>query len=442
MKTHLNIRKEGREYEMKNEMKFEQARKFEDELGQCQRCGYCTFWCPIYQEEPTESNVARGKHTMIKQLLSGQTEFNKASEELLNRCTLCGNCSQHCKFKVKTESVIVGTRADKAHYQGIRFPYNIIFRRLLPHRKLFGNVVKTARWFQNIFLPKTEGTIRHLPFFLTAIGKGRNIPSIAPKFLREMVPVVNKPLGSAKRTLKVGFFAGCSTDFVYPEIGKKIIEFINKQGVEVIVPSEQGCCGAPVYLGAGDFETGRKIADKNVKAFSEVDYIITGCATCASSLKDYEKYLADTSERETAYGKFSAKIKDFSQFLVDVLNLPDSAYQTSQKAKGLKITWHDPCHLVRYLGVKEQPRKIMMALKDVEYIEMIRPDWCCGMAGTFSVYYYDLSKKIAERKMDSIKMTEADAVVTSCPGCMFQLVDNIIRHKMPQKVMHIVELFE
>jgi len=209
-----------------------------------------------------------------------------------------------------------------------------------------------------------------------------------------------------------------------------------------LVPKEQGCCGAPVFLGAGDFDTGRKMADTNVKAFEDVDYIISDCATCTSALKDYAKYLADTPERKEAYTKFAEKVKDISEFLVDILKLPASAYQPAPGVKGKKVTWHDPCHLVRHLGIKDQPRQIIKSIPGVEYVEMVNADRCCGMAGTFSIYYYDLSKKIADKKVEAIKSTEADIVASSCPGCEIQLIDSTIRQKVPVKVMHIMELLQ
>ena len=291
-------------------------------------------------------------------------------------------------------------------------------------------------------MPKTEGTIRHLSLFLSALGKGRQIPSIAPKFLRQMVPVVNKPPAGVDTKMRVGYFTGCMTDFVFPDLGKKIINFLTKNGVEVVVPKEQGCCGAPVYLGAGDFDTGRKLADNNVSAFADVDYIICDCATCTSALKDYPKFLADTPERKEAYSRFADKMKDITEFLVDVLKLPASAYQASSEVKGKKVTWHDPCHLNRHLGIKGQPRQIINSIPDIECVEMPNADRCCGMAGTFSIYYYDLSRKIADKKMASIEASGADIVVTDCPGCQIQFIDNTIRHKMPVKVMHIMELLE
>lgn len=422
--------------------KLEQLRRIQDDIDLCTQCGYCTFWCPIYQESPEESSVARGKIAMIRELLAGEQELTEENATLINRCMLCGTCLEHCPVKTPTPSIILTSRADKTKMKGVKFPYNIIYRWLIPHRKLFGNVVRLASRLQGIFAPKTEGTIRHLAFFLTALGRGRHIPQIASKFLRQIMPVVSKPPAGTETRMKVGYFTGCMTDFVFPNVGKHIIDFLTRNGVEVIMPREQGCCGAPVYLGAGDFATGRKMADTNVKAFEDVDYVVSSCATCTSAIKDYVKYLADTPEREEAYTRFAGKLKDISEFLVDVLELPSSAYQTAPEVMGKKITWHDSCHLNRYLGITEQPRQIMNAIPEVEFTEMIRPDWCCGMAGAFSINYYDLSREIANKKMETIKDSEADIVVTGCPGCQIQLIDNTIRHKMPVKVMHIMELLK
>jgi len=427
---------------MATKAEFEEIKKFEGDLEQCMKCGFCTFFCPVYQEERIESSVARGKNMMIRALLVGELDYTKEYAERLNKCTLCMACTENCPAKAQIPNIIVAARADTVKARGLRFPYNFIYRWLLPRRTLFGNVVRFASWFQGIFLPKTEGTIRHLSFFLSALGKGRHIPQIAPKFLRQMVPVVNKPPTGVETKMRVGYFTGCMTDFVLPELGKHIIDFLNRNGVEVIVPKEQGCCGAPVFLGAGDFDTGRRMADTNVKAFADVDYVISDCATCTSALKDYVKFLADTPERVETYAKFADRVKDISEFLVDVLKLPASAYQPSAEAKGLKVTWHDPCHLNRHLGIKDQPRQIIKSIPGIEYVDMPNADRCCGMAGTFSIYYYDLSKKIADKKMEAIKASGADIVASSCPGCEIQLIDGVIRNKMPVKVMHIIELLE
>ena len=419
-----------------------EIKRFEKDLELCMKCGFCAFWCPVYQEERVESSVARGKNMMIRALIAGDLEFTQEYAERLNKCTLCMTCTANCPARVQIPPVIVAARADQAKAKGVGFPYNIIYRWLLPRRKLFGNVVRVASWSQGVFLPRTQGTIRHLSFFLSALGKGRQIPQIAPKFLRQMAPVINRPADGVKATVRVGYFTGCMTDFVFPDVGKKLIGFLTRNGVEVVVPREQGCCGAPVFLGSGDFETGRKLADTNARAFADFDYVITDCATCGSAIKDYVKYLADTPEREAAYTKFGDRIKDITEFLVDVLKLPASAYHASPEAKGKKVTWHDPCHLVRHMGVKEQPRQILKSIPEIEYVEMPNADKCCGMAGTFSIRFYDLSQKIADKKVAGIEETGADIVATDCPGCEIQLIDSTIRQEKPVKVMHIMELLE
>jgi glycolate oxidase iron-sulfur subunit len=427
---------------MKTDLDFAQVERFKDDLDRCTKCGFCMSSCPVYKEERVESSVARGKIMLIRALMDGSLVLTDEMAEQLNRCTLCLTCAQNCPAGAEVPAVITAARADKVAKKGVPFPYNVIFRWLLPRRRLFGWVVRFASWFQGIFLPRTEGTIRHLSFFLAALGRGRHIPRIAPKFLRQSVPEVNRPPAGVPVKYTVGYFTGCMTDFVFPELGRKIINFLTKNGVDVHVPRAQGCCGAPVFLGAGDFATGRRLADVNVEAFKDLEYIVTDCATCASAMKDYAKFLADNEERKKDYREFAARIKDITEFLVDVLNLPPSAYRTAAEFRGKTVTWHEPCHLGRYLGVKEQPRHILKSLPDIKYVEMPEADACCGMAGTFSISFYDLSRKIAARKVAAIAATGADVVVTDCPGCEVQLIDSLTRHNMPVQVRHIMELFE
>ncbi|OGO17100.1 MAG: hypothetical protein A2Z02_02110 [Chloroflexi bacterium RBG_16_48_7] len=422
--------------------KYPQIEKFQNDVNQCMKCGLCMSWCPIYRQEKKETSVARGKNRIVKALLTGDLELTAEFSDHINKCTLCGACTANCPARTNIPNAIVAARADSFMKTGIRFPFNFVYKSLLPRRRLFGNIVRVASWFQGLFMPRTKERIRHLAFFMSALGKGRQIPEIAPKFLRETTPIINRPPSGMKTIMKVGYFCGCMTDFVFPEIGRNIIRFLNNNGVEVVLPQSQGCCGAPVFLGAGDFATGRKFADTNARAFQYLDYVITDCATCGSAIKDYAKYLSDNDERQKLYTAFAARIKDISEFMVDVLKLPAAAYSARPDISGKKITWHDPCHLSRRLGVKEQPRTILKSIAGIEYIEMPNASDCCGMAGTFSMHYYDLSKKIAENKLKAIIDSGADIVVTGCPGCQVQLMDQVSGKNLPVKVMHITELLE
>ncbi|HQI57080.1 MAG TPA: (Fe-S)-binding protein [Syntrophorhabdaceae bacterium] len=419
---------------------LKELKRIENFADQCMKCGFCSFFCPVYQEERVETSVARGKNYLVKQILDGKQEFTDEMGTIIGKCLLCKRCVANCPAKTQIDRVVVGARAQMVKNKGLGFIKNFAFRKVMANRKAFGNYVKLAKAFQWM-LPKTEGNIRHLPDFLKALGQGRNIPAIADKFLRDMVKPVYKPQDGKPAKMKVGFFTGCAMDFVYPELGLKIIDFLTKRGIEVAVPSDQSCCGAAIYF-SGDFETGRMLADTNIKAFKDFDYIVTGCATCSSTLKDYQKYLPDNEDQKKRYEEFEKKIKDSTEFIIDIMKVKPEELKLKKEFEGKTATWHDPCHLVRYQNIKDQPRAILKGLKGLKYVEMPNADMCCGMGGSFSVYHYDLTKKIADKKMDGIKATGADIVVTACPGCMINLIDNVLRNKMPQKVYHFLELVE
>ena len=417
-----------------------ELKKIEKYADQCMKCGFCTFFCPVYQEEKVETAVARGKNYLTKLVLKGEQEFTPEMGEIIGKCLLCKRCVVNCPAKAQIDRVVVGARAQMVAHKGLPFIKNFAFRKVMANRKAFGRYVKLASKFQWLF-PKGEGNIRHLPDFLKALGQGRHIPRIAKTFLRDQVQEVNKPQTGAEPKMKIGFFMGCATDFIYPDIGLKIIDFLTKRGIEVVIPKEQNCCGAAIYF-SGDVETGRLLAADNIKAFKDLDYIVTGCGTCSSTLKDYKVYLPDNEEQQKAYDEFAKKVKDVTEFIVDVLKLQPEDFTLRKEFEGKTATWHDPCHLVRYQNIKDQPRMILKSLKGLNYVEMPNADMCCGMGGSFSVYHYDLTKKIADKKMDGIKTTGADIVVTACPGCMINLIDNAARNKMPQRVYHLLELVQ
>jgi len=416
-----------------------ELKKVEQLADQCMKCGFCSFFCPVYQEERTETSVARGKNYLVRQVLKGEQEFTPELGEIIGKCLLCKRCVANCPAKTQIDRVVVAARAEMVKKKGLGFAKNFAFRKVMANKKTMG---RYAELFQRLqwLMPKTEGKIRHLPDFIKSMGK-RNFPQLAKTFLSDQVKPVYKPEGTPK--MKVGYFMGCATDFVYPELGLKFIDFLVKQGIEVVVPEDQNCCGAAVYF-SGDFETGRMLADKNFKAFSDpsIDYIITACGTCSSTLKDYQKYLPDTPDQKERYEAFGKKVKDSTEFIIDVLKIPPESFKLRKEFEGKTATWHDPCHLIRYQNIKDQPRAILKALKGLNYVEMPNADLCCGMGGSFSVYHYDLTKKIAKKKMDGIKSTNADIVVTACPGCMVNLLDNVHHNKMPQKVYHLLELVE
>ncbi|MEN6616514.1 MAG: (Fe-S)-binding protein [Syntrophorhabdus sp.] len=271
---------------------LKELKKIEEFSAQCMKCGFCSFFCPVYQEEKMETSVARGKNYLVKQILAGNQEFTPEMADIIGKCLLCKRCEANCPSKTQIDRVVVGARAQMVREKGLGAIKSFAFRKVMANRKAFGKYARLMQKFQWM-MPTTEGKIKHLPDFVKGLGK-RNFPSLSSKFLRDQVKPVYKPQNGEKPKFKVGFFTGCAMDFVYPELGLKIIDFLTRHGCEVIVPEEQNCCGAAIYF-SGDMETGRMLADLNIKAFQGkgIDYIVTGSGTCSSTLKDYQKNLPD-----------------------------------------------------------------------------------------------------------------------------------------------------
>jgi glycolate oxidase iron-sulfur subunit len=414
---------------------------FREQAAMCLRCGLCTIVCPVHQVEADEYTAARGRNLLASRL-SSKKDIDREFRIRFQKCLLCGTCLSQCPREIPIDLLTVRVREEVVKHKGLGLAKNLAFRYALKDRERFGKILARLSKFQK-YLPAGEGKIRHLPHFLSGLAAGRRIPEIAPFFLRNQIQKISLPFPDKPARMRVGFFMGCAMDYVFPEIGRKIIRFLNRQGIEVITPPEQGCCSLPV-TGAGDISTAREMARRNVEAFRDLDLVVTGCATCGSALKDYETFFSGKDDPENAqWSGFVNKVRDFSEFLIRDLNLPPEAFASRRgERKELKVTYHDPCHLCRYQGIREEPRQILSVIPGVKLIEMEGADLCCGMGGSFGLVYYEISKKIADRKAQAIRKTGAEAVVTTCPGCRMQIVDTLGRNGLRPSVLHIAELLE
>ncbi len=412
--------------------------KFQADVEQCMKCGFCAYFCPIYKEEKQEGSLARGKNEIVRSVLNNGHKMSRRFFSIIDNCLLCKTCVVNCPSKTRIDHAVTAARADFAIEKGLPPIKSFAFKFILSNRTIFGMILRIVSWFQFI-LPKSEGRFRHLPNFLPAIMAGRTIPHFPSKFLRKLVPERSLPEGTPR--YKIAFFSGCATEFMFPEVGVELVEILKNLGCEVVLDKRQGCCGAPVYF-SGDFKTGKKLALNNMKYLEEYDYIVTGCATCGSGLKDYPTYLADTPEEKKRFESFAAKVKDFNEFVIDILSADPEVFKLKPEFAGKRVTWHSPCHLVRHQEINEQPRKILKSLDNLRFVEMPNADQCCGMGGSYTITHYDVSKKIADRKVEGIKATGADIVVTACPGCVIQIRDALSRHNIKTPVCHIAELFQ
>ena len=151
--------------------RLENIRKFQADVEQCMKCGFCGYFCPIYREEREEKGLARGKDQLIRSVLDGEQELSPGFYQAIDNCLLCKTCVQYCPAKTRTDHAVMAARADYVAEKGLPLAKRIVFRWVLPNRWLFGVALRLASWFQRV-LPRGEGRFRHLPQFLSALGAG------------------------------------------------------------------------------------------------------------------------------------------------------------------------------------------------------------------------------------------------------------------------------
>lgn len=422
-----------------------------EQAEKCVSCGLCLYVCPVYGEEKIENSVARGRNRLIRETIETTGDLTAEIEERFNKCLLCRRCTMVCPQGVRTDLLTIAVRAELAAQGKVSRSKSFLFRTVLTDRNRMKKWVRTAAKLQWL-LPFTrkadpnfpgQGMIRHIPLFLVGLGVGRQLPSVAEAFLSEQVPdIVVPPITAGRRNLRVAFFSGCSTEFFFPDEGKALMRILSLKGIEVVFPKDQGCCGLPVLAG-GDLDTAREIALYNLKVFldANTDFVVTGCASCGSTLKEgWAEYLSRTESEKQAFKSFGSRVRDISELIVELADFKALDFR-SLLPENTKVTFHDPCHLARYQGIIEQPRKILRQVFGDNFLEMDNLG-CCGMGGSFSVEHYSLSKKIARKKIESIGRTNSDVVITACPGCKIQLIDNLKRYGLDRAVVDIVEAVE
>ncbi len=240
--------------------------------------------------------------------------------------------------------------------------------------------------------------------------------------------------------MKVLFYGGCLINRFYPEMGHASVRVLREHNVEVTAGKEK-CCGISAFA-SGDMNGARKTARWNVEAFARkpIDAIVTSCPTCAMVFKEYPwLFRAETGEFYDKVLSVTGKIHELTEFVVNYLEFipPRGCIQK-------KVTYHDPCHLHYELGITEEPRTLIQAIKGVEFVEMERPDLCCGFGGFFSLLdHHDLSSTINDRLIGQIRATGAELVLDACPPCILQLREGFHRHGIAHiRVQHVAELLD
>jgi iron-sulfur cluster protein len=398
----------------------------------CIKCGTCLNVCPVF------ASVAGQTYGYIYQggigaILTAFLHDVKNAEEVASLCLGCMACREACPARIDIPRMITRLRARLAAEKGLSWSSRLAYRTILKNPPTMDKLIKIGTYLQRPFVDK-DLMIRQLPGPLNSVTESISLPALVARPLSDRL----KYFSSSKMRGKPGvaFYSGCVASYLYPEAAEHVMKTLLEYGAAPYYPKGQACCGAPAYF-AGDSETALSLAKRNIAALEEshTDFVVTVCPGCAAVFKnEYPILTAAEPEWNQRARVLAGKIRDFSQL---VLELTPSARE--KPGRNLKVTYHDPCHLKRGIGVFSEPRQLLQR-EGFELIEMADADACCGFGGHLVLDYPELSKSILKRKLDNIEATHVETVVTNCLPCVLQLRGGLDKRRSRIKVMHSAEL--
>lgn len=416
------------------------VRELENQLVVCMRCGMCQAVCPVFAETGREADVARGKLALLDGLVKEMFKSPRGVSDRLARCLLCGSCSAHCPSGVKVLDILIKARAILTGYMGLHPLKKAIFRRMLAHPEFFDSLVECGSKLQGIFVKPADDLLGTSCGRMLSPFGDRHFKPLAPTAFQRMVKPMDTNPG--KSGLKAAFFVGCIVDKVFPGIGQAVMRAMEHHGVGVYLPEDFACCGIPA-LSSGDTVAFEQLLRHNLERFTarSYDFLLTACATCTSTIKELWPLMAEglSPDVRTQVAAVASKTMEVSQFLVDRLGV--GRVGPNRGDQKVLLTYHDPCHLKKGLGVAAQPRALLRANPAYRFKEMTEADRCCGMGGSFNLQHYSISAAIGKRKRDNIIQSGCGVVATSCPACMLQITDMLSQAGDRVQVKHAIEVY-
>ncbi|MCM2358605.1 MAG: (Fe-S)-binding protein [Geobacteraceae bacterium] len=403
-----------------------------EKLINCMRCGMCLPHCPTYKETFLETASPRGRVALVRKFQEGELTISDKFLEYLSLCLDCQACASACPCGVNAGELVAEFKCERREGEGLSFMEELILRRLLPHPDRLEAATTPLRLYQNCGLQKVVRKLGLLKMFSPKMERMEGLlPQLPARPLRRTLREVTPAVGEERGT--VGFFLGCVMSLVFSEASHATVQLLSLLGYRVITPKAQKCCGAPNVL-ASDRQGLLDAARFNVDLFSghDLDYIVTDCGGCGAELKKYGHHL----DGDNGAAAFSARVRDISQLLYDRLELLGGKL----KPLPLRVTYHDPCHIAHCQGIRREPRELLKLIPALDYRELADADACCGSAGTYNIEKPGMSDLILGRKLENIRKSGAEYLVTSNPGCLLQLRKALAENEPGIRIVHITEL--
>ena len=226
----------------------------------------------------------------------------------------------------------------------------------------------------------------------------------------------------------------CFINQMFPKTGISTVNILREFGCHITYPEEQTCCGQPAF-NSGYWDQAAELAERLIDIFQEAEYVVAPSGSCISLVKKLYKDLPLSKDTRAIWDKWHSRVFELSEFLDQVLEVKEWPGRFPAK-----VTMHDACHGLRELGIGEAPRKWLASIQDLELVEMLRPDTCCGFGGTFAVKFAGISTAMVENKAGWIKDSGAEYVVAADSSCLMHIDGYLKRQNIPVKTIHLADL--
>jgi glycolate oxidase iron-sulfur subunit len=403
----------------------------DDDLSRCVRCGFCLPHCPTYVETGLEAESPRGRLYIIKALADGLIEPTPAALGHLDMCLQCRNCEAVCPSGVPYGHIMEGARAEVLRTERAPLSWKLralFLREIVARPTRLRAVALGLRLYQRSGL---RDLVERIPMLRDCAILA---PAIHERWFRE-TGLIARPQGPTR--MRVGLLSGCIMPLAYGRVHRATARALAGNGCEVIVPAAQVCCGA-LHAHNGDRRTAVELARRNVDAFLDagVDAVVVNSAGCGAVMKEYGQLLAEDPRYRDSAKRFASLVWDVNEFLAA---LP---FQPPRSRLTIRVTYQDSCHLAHAQRIAEAPRQILKSIPSLELVEMEHADRCCGSAGVYSLTQATMSLALLNSKMAEFQRTGAQYLATANPGCMTHLEAGLRRHRLPGRVVHVVELLD
>ena len=391
----------------------------------CVHCGLCLPACLTYQLLGQEMDSPRGRIVLMKTALEGNLPLAEA-RPFIDRCLGCLSCATVCPSSTDYGELLLSFRAH-AEESGARGKLPaLLVRRVLVETLSHPARFRAAALFGALLRP-LRGL---LPAQLAAMLE--LLPRVLPAAMRlpETVPA------EGERRARVTLLTGCAQSVLAPGINRAAARVLACNGVEVLIPRGQGCCGG-LALHVGAARKARALARRNMRVFpTDVDAIITTAAGCGSGMREYGLLFGDAPDGSAAI-EFAALVRDVHVFL-DELGLRAPRGQGHPQ----RLAYQDACHLAHAQGITEAPRRLLQQVPGLELVQLGEAEMCCGSAGIYNIEQPEIAARLGARKAAAVLRSGAAGLVSGNIGCMAQIGTHLRSADSALPVFHTMEVLQ